>query len=564
MKKVKFGLRLKFALVFLCLIFFVGVAVVLFLSKSHKALIQEQRLEYAVSIARIAAGILDEEKLQEYVNAGQENEEYNDMLRQLKELHSNSNVFYLYVVLIENETDGLYICDLKLVDGESVVNHDLGEENNLKKNYPGLRAVLSSKEASTDFDEITVEETGENLDSVYLPLLNEEGEVTAFVGVDCDKDKLTEDTMHYINTAVGSLAGVMLLCFFVLLAIVQFSVLNPIYNLKEQAQQISSGKFDVALVVKGHDELSNITEVFNRMADSIAGHITEMQRLNEAYYRYVPDKILTLLKKASIEEIELGNEVNELLTVMSFQLSDFDSRIRKESTREMLDIINQILQVTVPVVTEDNGIIENFQNAGFTAMYDNGCEAALSNAVTMCQKLNQMVLLNRIPENSVGIGIAYGFVTLGIVGQKKRMAVITVSQYRDTARWLQSIAGRYQAHILLTQTAADRIPGFYENYHYRTLGFLHNTYTGYVDCIYDVYDGDIQEEFHHKNETKADFEKGVELYCAGDFQKARGFFIEVLKIFRRDRAAKEYLYLCDRNSAMEKPEDNFMYFTEME
>lgn len=566
--KVKFGLRLKFTLVFLFLMVLVGVTAILFLSESHRALIQEYRLESAVSIAKIAAGMLDEEKLQEYVKTGEMDAGYDEILSQLKQLQLYSEVFYLYVVFVENEKNGVYFCDLKLEGvGPDValdVNHRLGDENDLEINYPGLIAVLNSKKASKNFDEVTVPETGENLDSVYVPILNQEDEVTFFVGVDLNKDELTKDTMDHIKRAANSLIGVMLICFFVLLGIVQFSILRPIYDLKEKAQQISNGQFDVELVVKGHDELSNITDAFNRMADSIAGHMADMHRLNEAYYRYVPDKILTLLKKESIEEIRLGNEVDELLTVMSFQLSDFDGRIRKKTTREMIDSINQILHVTVPVVTEDNGIIEKFQNTGFTAMYDNGCEVALSNAITMCQKLNQMVSLKRIPENPIGIGIAYGYVTIGIVGQEKRMAVITVSQYRDTACHLQNIAERYQAQILITQTAADGIAGFCEKYHYRTLGFLHNTYTGYVDRIYDVYDGDSQEEFHYKDETKEDFEKGVELYCAGKFQIARGFFIEVLKRFRRDRAAKEYLYLCDKNSVAGKLEENFMYFTEME
>lgn len=357
---------------------------------------------------------------------------------------------------------------------------------------------------------------------------------------------------------------IILLCFLALLGVVHFSILRPIRHLGEQAQRISEGNYESDLVVKRHDELGNIADIFNHMADSIAGHMTEMQKLNEAYFRYVPDKILSLMKKTSIEEIRIGNEVNALLTIMSFQLLDFDSRIRKKTAREMIDIINQVLQITIPVVTEDNGMIECFQNAGFTAMYDDSCEAALSNAITMCQKLNQLVLLKSIPENSIGIGIAYGFVTLGIVGQERQMAVISVSQYRDTACWLQSIAGRYQAHILITHTTAEQIPHFFDKYHYRTLGFLRNTYTGYVDRIYDVYDGDPPEEFQCKNETRDAFEKGVELYCAGEFQRARGCFIEVLKGFKGDRAAKEYLYLCDRNSAMKKLEDDFIYFTEME
>lgn len=256
--------------------------------------------------------------------------------------------------------------------------------------------------------------------------------------------------------------------------------------------------------------------------------------------------------------------MSTMLTVFSLQLNDFERTIRKKSTKEMIDAINQILTACVPVVSNYEGMVEGFQNAGFTALFDNGCKAAVLSAVTICQKLNRMVLLNQLQKNQVGIGIAYGEVALGIVGQESRMAAITVSQYRDTACWLQSIAKQYQAHILITQTAANCIPDFFESYHTRTLGFLYNTYTGYKDRVYDIYDGDTREEIESKNDTKELFEKGVELFCVRDFAGARQKFIAVLKRFRKDKAAKEYLYLCDRYSSQKNQKDTDIYFTKME
>mgnify|MGYP006990313783 CR=1 FL=1 len=50
------------------------------------------------------------------------------------------------------------------------------------------------------------------------------------------------------------------------------------------------------------------------------------------------------------------------------------------------DAINQVLHVSVPVIVEKEGMIEGFQNAGFTALFDNNSEAALLGAITICQK----------------------------------------------------------------------------------------------------------------------------------------------------------------------------------
>ena len=42
------------------------------------------------------------------------------------------------------------------------------------------------------------------------------------------------------------------------------------------------------------------------------------------------------------------------------------------------------------------------------------------------------------------------------------------------------------------------------------------------------------------------FERGVNLFCARKFYEARTAFIDVLKQFRRDAAAREYLFLCNQ------------------
>lgn len=560
--KVRFGLRLKFTLLFMGVMFFIVFAVRLFLYGKYASLLNQQHLNYAVSIARMIEGMVTEEELQEYTAVKQEDEQYHRLIEEMKRIQESSEVYYLYIVVVQTEEKGIYFVDLKLDGEKSVVNHELGEENSLKTNYPGVSAVLDSRVASGNFDKVDYD--GELLDSVYVPIMNQEEAATAFIGVDFSETEITKEMKEQIHDNMKILLVITFLSFFILLFAVHFSVLRRIRKLKECAKQVSEGDFHNRLEVRGHDELSEIFSVFNWMSESIAGHMEEMQIVNDAYYKYVPSKILFLLKKEQIVDIKLGNETSAMLTIFSMQLADFDRTIRKKSAKEMIDAINQVLHISVPVIVEKQGMIEGFQNAGFNALFDYDCEAALLCAVTICQKLNHMVMTRQLEENRAGIGIAYGAVTLGIVGQEKRLAPITVSQYRDTACWLQKIAEQYQAHILITQTATDNIPHFFDTYHVRTLGFLYNTYTGYTDRIYDVYDGDSREEIELKDRTKELFERGVELYCTRNFEKARHAFIEVLKRFRKDKAAKEYLYLCDQYSRQENQKDIDIYFTKME
>lgn len=561
--KVKFGLRLKFSLLFAGIMLFLCLVSYFFLYNSYNNMFHEQLLAYAESVAELVSGMTEETKLRQYVETRKTDKEYDILVNQMMILQKKAGFYYLYLVVVEERGKGYYVCDLKLEDKsgnqEITFNHVLGEENPLENKFTGLNDVLESKEPSKKFNRIDY--FGVRLDSAYVPILDKKGEVGAFVGVDFKHETLVKDIRKEIRGILIPMVVLMLPCFFLLIGIIRVVVLGPIYSLKEHAKQVSEGSLGLELQIKGHDELSEIMDVFNHMSKSIAESMTDMQALNEAYYRYVPSRILTLLGKESIQDICLGDEVNTRLSVFSFQLADFDRNIRKKSTREMIDAINNILKISVPVIAEHEGMVESFQNAGFTALYDGSPASALLSAVLICQRMNQMVDRQELDKNRAEIGIAYGQVTLGIVGENQRMAAITVSPFRDTACFLQNIAEKYQSHILVTQEAADAIPGFFENYHIRTLGFLYNTYTGYTGKIYDVYDGDRRETYVMKEATKENFEKGVEAYCLRDFKLARQYFIKVLKGFRRDRAAKEYLRLCDAGS---RKQDADIYFARME
>ncbi len=562
--KVKFRLWMKFTLIFAGFMILLTVVDVYFMYKSYCKIYNDQYIDYAETVASLVEGSVDAEALREYAITKCDDEIYGLFMEDIKRIQKKVGFYYLYIVVIENNEKGIYFFDLKLVDGEIYEYHKLGDECSLQEKFPNLDKVLVSKSSNKEFDRVQDDE-GDWLDSVYVPILDAEGEnVAAFIGVDFKREtRLVQIVVTLlINSFIITIIMGIGFCF--LLGILKFLVLKPIYRLKEQADEVTAGHFGSEVKVKGNDEISEILRVFNQMSKSIAGNMEEMRTINEAYYRYIPSKILTLLGKESILDIHLGNEISTPLCVFSFQLADFERNIRRKSTREMIDAINLTLEIGISVVSEHEGMVENIQNAGFTALYERNCEAALLSAVCISQKLNQMVDAGQIAKNRAGIGIACGEVTLGIVGHEKRLAAITVSPYKDTACWLQEIAERYHAHILITQEAADGIPQFFESYHTRSLGFLYNTFTGYSVRIYDVYDGDRREIFDKKERTKELFEKGVELYCLKKFTEARQKFIAVLKVFRKDRAAKEYLYLCDRNCTKKNQNQTDIYFTRME
>ena len=75
---------------------------------------------------------------------------------------------------------------------------------------------------------------------------------------------------------------------------------------------------------------------------------------------------------------------------------------------------------------------------------------------------------------------------------------------------------------------------------------IENKYSKVVEKIYDIYDGDCEEQRSGKERTKDSFERGVELFCMRRFKESRQAFIQTLKLFRKDKAAKRYLKYCNQ------------------
>ena len=64
--------------------------------------------------------------------------------------------------------------------------------------------------------------------------------------------------------------------------------------------------------------------------------------------------------------------------------------------------------------------------------------------------------------------------------------------------------------------------------------------------LYDFYDGCTPEEIRLINETKATFEKAMELYADGRWYDAKNMFAVVLRENQYDNVARTYIFRCEK------------------
>lgn len=259
------------------------------------------------------------------------------------------------------------------------------------------------------------------------------------------------------------------------------------------------------------------------------------------YNRLLPGQLLGLFQQGEPEKLRIGEEKSVKAAVLSFNIPGFERIIRQQSAEEIFSFVNRILSLVVPCILYQEGEIDEYVDAGLSAFFLDMPERALRSAVSVCEALSQADV-----GEIYSIGLTYGDVMVGMVGHEKRFGTLTISETTGLAEFLQELAVRCRARILITGGMKRQIPDFDQNYNSRYLGNLYLKAANVQEELYDVYDGDEPADKNGKRKTRLLFEQGVELYQNRKFQEARLHFIEVLKANRMDGAAKEYLYLCNR------------------
>lgn len=260
----------------------------------------------------------------------------------------------------------------------------------------------------------------------------------------------------------------------------------------------------------------------------------------------LPMGLLGALNLKDIGDISLNASREMSGVILKADVTGFDRKLRRMNPQRAYELINRMMEGCVPPVYESGGEIIDFENCGFKALYLSDCGRALSGAVTMCEYVRSREAEHE-EYRDFGIGICYGAVMAGVVGHPRRMALSMLSVYTGFAAFLQSIAGKYYARILVTGNYAWLNEQFDRQFNYRLLGYIYVRSAKTIEKIYDVFDGDPVEVRNRKRKTKTAFEKGIKAFSEGNFPEARVCFIEVLKTDPQDLAARRYVRLCEKN-----------------
>ncbi len=451
----------------------------------------------------------------------------------MDEVYEAYNSAYFWLYKLDGTTLKTLICEQDYVG----IPVELKYSDDIAREF--YRVVQSKKTLTTQFHD----EMG-TWTVLLSPILDDTGKVVAVLETGDTKQALD----HSVAEGVRELSKVTLTAMAVLTLLLSGVIvysLQPLSDLKVRVLEISDGKLGVQAPERSNDEITEIIRAFNTMSRNVAIRDTEIRQTNKGYSRFVPERVFALLEKSSVIDVQLADQTSVMATVLNCSVSSFDDLARNMRSKEMFRFINRVLDRLVPVVDETGGLVDGFNKAGLMAVYTHQPEKALDAAVTLCQTIRNLQEQEGQWDADFHVTLSAGSAMIGIVGARERLEAVTISEHTSFSGFLQKVALEQGASILMAASAAEGIADFASRYHVRTIGFVYMKSMDRAERLYDVYDGDDDTTRRLKDETREAFEKGVALYYAREYYEARLLFIQVLKKNRYDKAAKNYLYLCD-------------------
>jgi len=295
------------------------------------------------------------------------------------------------------------------------------------------------------------------------------------------------------------------------------------------------------LIIEGRD-ISDVYQELHLRQKAEA----ELIQLNEALSRFVPRQFLQLLEKDSIIDIQLGDEVEQEMSVLFSDIRNFTTLSETMTPEDNFKFINAYLSQMEPTIIEHQGFIDKYMGDGIMALFSGSADDALRAGISMLQRLakyNKNRLKSGYLPLKIGIGINTGSLMLGTVGGRHRMDTTVISDHVNLASRLENLTKEYGVSLFMTHYTLARLQNPTE-YNLRFIEQVKVKGKTKAVAVFEVFDGDEPHIKQSKLATKTMFEQGVLLYYQRQMQQAAQHFEVVLEMNPRDTVAQLYLRRC--------------------
>lgn len=275
--------------------------------------------------------------------------------------------------------------------------------------------------------------------------------------------------------------------------------------------------------------------------------LVRTREINRSITRFVPEHALQLLGYNEVTEVAAGKQRELEMAVLFADIRNFTAMSEKMNSQETFNFLNAYLNRVGPAIRENNGFIDKYMGDGIMALFPFSADDAIKAVLRLSRELDEY---NALRTNvgytpiKIGMGLSFGTVAIGTLGEAERIDVTVVSDTVNLAARLQELCRRLGASVLLSERFFQQIHSLGED-DYRLVGQVRVKGKEELVTVFEVISVRSAAQCEELRLTKGIFERGIHSYWQKDYARAIELFQKCLTMAPDDRIAQLYLQLCE-------------------
>ena len=225
---------------------------------------------------------------------------------------------------------------------------------------------------------------------------------------------------------------------------------DPVVSVREALSKVQRDDLDVEVPIYDGSEVGLLQAGFNRMVEGLR----ERRKIRETFGAYVDHDVAEHVLKEGVS-LE-GEEVD--VTLMFIDVRDFTAWAEKTPAQEVVETLNGLFEIAVPVVREHRGHVDKFVGDGLLAVFgapqrsDEHADQAVAAALEIARAVEE-----QDSDLKIGIGLNSGKVIAGNVGGAGRLEFSVIGDAVNVAARIEAATRETGDTILLSEHTSDRL-----------------------------------------------------------------------------------------------------------
>ncbi len=238
---------------------------------------------------------------------------------------------------------------------------------------------------------------------------------------------------------------------------------RPFQDLLHMVEQVQAGDLSVRAHIHGRDEIGQLGEALNGMADGLR----ERDIVKEIFGRYVTTQVSDEVLKGNVN---LGGE-SRRVTILFSDIRNFTAMAEEMEPTQVVDFLNDYFSEMVEAVFEYGGVLDKFMGDGMLAVFGSFGDAPDHPRRGVMAALRMKALLGKIngkrsimgkPPINIGVGIHTDEVVVGNIGSYRRLEYTVIGDGVNTTSRLESLNKLFDSTILITSSTYEEVGDLFE------------------------------------------------------------------------------------------------------